>query len=281
MSQSLFRRVIAALVFLSILFVSSCAGVASQVTRPVQVPQNVPPAEIADLVASSLGQLNYSIVEMNPSAGTVSAERRVPNDVWNRVTKIKVDIAPGGHVLMVEASSCPGCIPQATYDPEFMINEFNANFDFWLRFYGQKAYASQSGQPDSGSQRAVPKQTGPSSPPPPVIQPPAPPALRINGMEISPGVVAAGSAFDVIADYMVFDPVVQDRELPVQFSLAILQDGRVLYSPKAVEIKSPNKVSFKRIEHMNASKDRGRYTVRAILRYKDMTTERSAEFEIR
>jgi hypothetical protein len=100
-------------------------------------------------------------------------------------------------------------------------------------------------------------------------------------MEISPGAVTAGSPFDVVTDYVVFDPAVQDRELPVQFSLSILQDGKVLFSPKAVEIKSPNKGGFKRVEHMNASKDRGRYTVRATIRYKDVTAEKTAAFEIR
>ena len=44
---------------------------------------------------------------------------------------------------------------------------------------------------------------------------------------------------------------------------------------------NPNKEAFKRIEHMTASKDPGRYTIRVTLRYNDINAQQSAVFEIR
>lgn len=283
------------LLLLAVFLVSSCAsGVSRQTSRPLQIPQHVPAADITHLVANSLRQLNYAVVELNPSAGYVRAVRYVPNDVWHRFTRIRVDVVTGymgGKMLNIEATSCPGCIPQATYDPEFMMNEFGANFDAWLRgsnFYASQQPASQNVQPDSRQKapQAEPALMLPASPQSPTAsvsrQPAAPrPALRINSLEISPAIVPPGAKFDVVADYLVFDPELQEGKVPVQFALAILRDGKVLYSPKAIEIKSPNKEAFKRIEHMTASKEPGRYTVRVTLRYNDTTAQQSAVFEIR
>jgi hypothetical protein len=293
--QPVLCRWILPLLLLAVFLLSSCAsGVSKQTSRPLQIPQHIPVADITHLVANSLGQLNYAVVEMNPAAGYVRAERYVPNDVWNRVTRIRVDVVTGymgGKMLNIEASSCPGCIPQATYDPDFMINEFSANFDAWLRSstrYAMQQPPSQNAQPDISQKepQAEPALMPPASPQSRKAganrQPAAPqPALRLNSLEITPGIVPPGSKFDVVTDYLVFDPELLEGKVTVQFALSILRDGKVLYSPDAIEIRSPNKEAFKRIEHMTAAKEPGRYTIRVMLRFKDITAQQSAAFEIR
>jgi len=93
-------------------YLSACGtGVSKKVIRPVQVPQGVPVAGVTDLAARSLGSLNYRVVEMDPAVGRIGAERSVPGDMYNRVTRMKIDVAPGnaGETLLnIEASTCSG-----------------------------------------------------------------------------------------------------------------------------------------------------------------------------
>jgi len=143
---------------------SACGtGVSKKVIRPVQVPQGVPVAGVTDLAARSLGSLNYRVVEMDPAVGRIGAERSVPGDMYNRVTRMKIDVTPGnaGETLLnIEASTCPGCVPEATFDPLFMINEFNMAFDAQARgagFAGQPAAGqlAQSRQVTVDEQKAM------------------------------------------------------------------------------------------------------------------------------
>ena len=107
------------------------------------------------------------------------------------------------------------------------------------------------------------------------------PSLRINTMEVIPDVVQAGSKFNIVLEYTVADPTMNEKELPVHFNFSIVQGSETLYSPKSVEVNSSNGGGTKRTEPLTASKKNGAYTVKVILQYKGVTAEESRGFVIK
>jgi hypothetical protein len=117
-----------------------------------------------------------------------------------------------------------------------------------------------------------------------VPQPPtaisAAPSLQINRIDLKPPVVAAGRTFDLVVDFSVSDPSAANDQLPVLFSLSILEGSKVLYAPKATEIKSYNSKSTLRTEPLKAADKKGIYTIKVSVKYKTLAAEKSVELRI-
>ena len=105
-------------------------------------------------------------------------------------------------------------------------------------------------------------------------------SLKINKVEIDPTVVRAGSKFQIVADYIVADPETEEKEIPVLFSLSILEGSKVLYAPKATEIKSYNNKSTIRREPITAGAKKGVYKIKVSIQYNNLSAEGAADLRI-
>ena len=108
----------------------------------------------------------------------------------------------------------------------------------------------------------------------------AAPSLQINRIDLKPPVVSAGRTFDLVVDFSVSDPSATNENIPVLFSLSILEGSKVLYAPKATEIKSYNSKSTLRTEPLKASDKKGIYTIKVSVKYKTFAAEKSVGLRI-
>lgn len=126
------RRVWFPLFLLTISLYACAAGVSRMVVRSVPGSQNVPIRAISATAVQSLAYLGYSIRNQNLETGDIYASKPVGEDLYGRdvAMKVKVMSGPTGEKrLAVEAFSCPGCVPQATFDPAWMADRFFTAFD--------------------------------------------------------------------------------------------------------------------------------------------------------
>ena len=121
--------------FLLILSLSACGrGASQQVVRPVPGSQNVPVSDISAMAAQSLMYMGYLIQEQNPETGYIHARKTVVEDPYGRSVEMKVNVIPGpagDKQLSAEAFTCPGCVPEATFDPAWMANRFHTTFELF------------------------------------------------------------------------------------------------------------------------------------------------------
>jgi hypothetical protein len=77
--------------------------------------------------------MGYTAREQRLDSGYLYCTRRVDGDVWGRDTELKIRVQTGGatgaNQLDVEAAICPGGIPQASYDPKWILGTFNETFE--------------------------------------------------------------------------------------------------------------------------------------------------------
>jgi hypothetical protein len=265
------------------------SGISHYVTKPVQGSQNLSVDEITQIAGQSLQMMGYGIQEQDIPAGYIHARKRVVEDMYGRSTEIKINVQQGQvgeKVLGVEAFSCPGCIPEAHFNPSWMANQFYTFFDLIYKASeqsaGTKASPFAQSPPTQDNAGSILNSRSPPSAgkqPPDAEQPH--PSLRINTMEVIPDVMGAGSKFNIVVEYTMADPTMKEKELPVHFNFSIVQGSEILYSSKSVEVNSSNGGGTKRTEPMTASKKNGAYRVKVILHYRGVTAEESKEFVIK
>jgi len=271
-------------------------GISQFVTKPVQGSQNLSIDEITQMAGQSLQMMGYGIQEQDIPAGYIYARKRMVEDIYGRSTEIWINVEQGQvgeKVLGVEAFSCRGCIPEAHFSPSWMINQFYTYFDLVYKAAGRSSGTKTpplQGFPPPSSISGSPPMTGksaegPLSAPPPNIVPTPGAAttmgsLKINKVEIDPTVVRAGSKFQIVADYFVADPKTEEKEIPVLFSLSILEGSKVLYAPKATEIKSYNNKSTIRREPITAGAKKGVYKIKVSIQYNNLSAEGAADLRI-
>lgn len=129
------RRGLCFVSFLLILSLSACGrGASQQVVRPVPGSQNVPVSDISATAAQALMYMGYLIQEQDPETGYIHARKSVVEDPYGRSVEMKVNVIPGpagDKQLSAEAFTCPGCVPEATFDPAWMANRFHTTFDLF------------------------------------------------------------------------------------------------------------------------------------------------------
>ncbi len=164
------RRGVCFVSFLLILSVSACGrGASQQVVRPVPGSQNVPVSDITATAAQSLMHMGYLIQEQSPETGYIHARKTVVEDPYGRSVEMKVNVIPGpagDKQLSAEAFTCPGCVPEATFDPAWMANRFHTTFDLFAGragLYNRNPLAVQGpyppGQPATPQGVAVDERT--------------------------------------------------------------------------------------------------------------------------
>lgn len=156
------RRGLCFVSFLLILSLSACGrGASQQVVRPVPGSQNVPVSDISAMAAQSLMYMGYLIQEQNPETGYIHARKTVVEDPYGRSVEMKVNVIPGpagDKQLSAEAFTCPGCVPEATFDPAWMANRFHTTFDLFAGRAGLYNRAPETVQrPYPPEQSAIPQ----------------------------------------------------------------------------------------------------------------------------
>lgn len=391
---SAWRRGLWVVSCLLVLSLSACGrGASQQVVRPVPGSQNVPVTVISTTAAQSLAYMGYLIHEQNPETGYVYARKPVVEDLYGRSVEMKVHVIPGPageKQLAVEAFTCPGCVPEATFDPAWMANRFYTTFDLFAGragLYNRSSAMSQGSSPavQAGSppgvagdetfrnffagdearkarlgvaieditnesasalglqeaRGAIIRQIEPGGPasrtnlrPGDVImaidgQPvadgagvirilsakspggvvtlrvfrkgnlyeqkvtlerwndqeaesaaPQLPLVQITRLAVNPQVVPAGGTFDIVVDYSAMDPAAQLRQIAVQLTIEILQGEKVLYTHRPIEVSGENGRSMRRTEPLAGAKNPGAYTVRATVKYKDVSATGQTRFTI-
>jgi hypothetical protein len=112
------------------------------------------------------------------------------------------------------------------------------------------------------------------------IGPGAGPIFKLVSAGIMPHPVPPGGQFDIVIDYQIFEPGVESEKVPVRFSYIISSIVEVLFESEEAELDSFNGKITRRIEHVNASKKKGKYFVRLHLRYQQKEIETLLGFEI-
>jgi hypothetical protein len=395
------------LILILITIVACGRGVSQQMTRPVEGSQSLSVADVTGMASQALQNMGYGIQEQNLDAGYLYASKRVLEDIYGRSVEIKINVAAdptGDKSLSVQAFTCPGCIPEAHFDPGWMANQFYSTFDLVANSATRSAKPSLP--PAYDPSMAIPYQ-GPGDPNPAIgpqmsdaeqrnmlivladsqrkaqlgvtlqtvtpelasflglreprgaiiqnVDPTGPadkaklrkgdviltldekpvnnpgdvilgiagkspgdkvtllvsregktfnqlttlaqrtqpsateskespdhpaPSIHIDQVKVNPAVVKSGSKFKFVTDYTVTDSAAREKEIPVKFAFIISEGSNTLYSPEAVEIQSVNGGNTKRTEPVAASRKKGTYTLKVILQYKDLQTEKSVAFRI-
>ena len=109
---------------------------------------------------------------------------------------------------------------------------------------------------------------------------PSLPLVQITRIAVNPQVVPPGGTFDVVVEYSAKDPATQLKQVAVQLTIEILKGDKVLYTHKPIEVSGENGGSTRRTEPLAGAKKAGAYTVRATVRYGDISATEQARFTI-
>lgn len=107
------------------------------------------------------------------------------------------------------------------------------------------------------------------------------PSLNIEGMNIIPSPVRAGSKFSFVIDLKAGDPSLFKKELEISMVHEILQNSNVIYTGKTEYIKIPNGKSYQLKKSLNATKRTGSYKIRVTIKYGDLKETASGSLKIR
>jgi tetratricopeptide (TPR) repeat protein len=118
------------------------------------------------------------------------------------------------------------------------------------------------------------------SPTHPAPSRPTRPSLEIHKVDTKPRPVSPGSAFELAFEFTVTAPSGGSTQVPVEFSYQILDGERVAFESKATQVQASPGVRKSWEVKMNASKNKGRYAVKVLLKHGDRTAEASAPLVI-
>ena len=104
--------------------------------------------------------------------------------------------------------------------------------------------------------------------------------FKVVSASITPEPVPAGGKFDIVIDYRLSEPGVESEKIPVKLNYVISSGGEVVFESEEVEVTSFNGKITRRIEHVNASNKKGKYSVDVHLRHQQKDVEKSLDFEI-
>lgn len=89
--------------------------------------------------------------------------------------------------------------------------------------------------------------------------------FKLADFTIQPNPIPAGSKFEFILNYIVFDPRVPYRKIPVDFHYELLKDEKVLLTSKPKTIQSlNNQMNIIAKRNLKATKKKGTYTIQVI-----------------
>jgi Flp pilus assembly protein TadD len=109
---------------------------------------------------------------------------------------------------------------------------------------------------------------------------PAEPSVKVQGVEVRPDHVVPGAPYDVVVTFVVTDPTGGSGTVSAEYSYQVLAGEKVLYTRPGVTLEEPNGAVRQRTEHLTAIPNPGKYTFQAIVRYKGLSAEKSADFQI-
>lgn len=156
-------------VFLMVPLVFSACGVGASkyTTRPVEGLPNASVQDVSLVASKALEWMGYGIAERSPGGESITARKRVVEDHFGRSTEMKIQVllGPGGaKFLGVNASTCPGCLAQATFDPDWMTHQFFQHFDMAVRDPGRYLWMPTAGPPPAPSPLVPPPGSVPVDP---------------------------------------------------------------------------------------------------------------------
>lgn len=105
-------------------------------------------------------------------------------------------------------------------------------------------------------------------------------SLDIENVIVKPSIVHAGSRFDLIIEYSVFDSSVKTDEVPLHLTYRILKDGEVLFTAKPKQVLGVSGTSRAWVVHLTASDRQGKYSIEVMLAYKNKMKGQSVDFTI-
>jgi tetratricopeptide (TPR) repeat protein len=108
-----------------------------------------------------------------------------------------------------------------------------------------------------------------------------PPTVEIRRMDLGPNPVAAGATFEVGVEYAVTDPAATSQPLAAELSYTILQGNKVVFEGHALPAPAVSGEVQRVVQSFTGMRGRGKFTVKAILRYAGLTNELAGELTVR
>jgi hypothetical protein len=107
------------------------------------------------------------------------------------------------------------------------------------------------------------------------------PSLKLGKLTVNPPVLSPGQRFALQIDYSAAGIAPGPEGSDVQLGFSILEAGNVLHTERPVSLGPPNGAVQTRLQHLNAARKPGTYTIRVSLRCRDLSAEDSVDFTIR
>ena len=105
-------------------------------------------------------------------------------------------------------------------------------------------------------------------------------SLDIENVIVKPSIVHAGSRFDLIIEYSVFDSSVKTDEVPLHLTYRILKDGEVLFTAKPKQVLGVSGTSRAWVVHLTGGDQKGQYSIQVMLAYKNKMKGQTVVFTI-
>jgi tetratricopeptide (TPR) repeat protein len=102
----------------------------------------------------------------------------------------------------------------------------------------------------------------------------------IDNVTVKPSIVYAGSRFDLIIEYSVFDTSMKTDEISLLLTYRILKDGAVIFTGKPTQVPFVRGKSRSWMVHLTASNRKGKYGIEVILEYKNKMKGQFVDFKI-
>lgn len=106
-------------------------------------------------------------------------------------------------------------------------------------------------------------------------------SLEMNNIEVRPVHILPGKTFDLILEYSLTDPRLEEKRVPVKFEYSILDKSRELFRSRSVEMMCVNGQRSSRIVHLIAAKKKGNYSIQALMKYDRKIVGDAIEFMIK
>ena len=107
------------------------------------------------------------------------------------------------------------------------------------------------------------------------------PSVRIERLQLKPAAVPAGAPFDLEVEFSAMDPSsAAGGRVPVEFSYSILDGANVVMKTQPESVQVLNGGTKLQVEHLDASRRAGSYTIRVQVRCGNQVAEESVQLRV-
>jgi hypothetical protein len=107
------------------------------------------------------------------------------------------------------------------------------------------------------------------------------PIVEIRQLELGPNPVLVGAPFEVGVEYVVTDPAATGQPLAAELSYKVLLGNNVVFDGHALPAPAVSGVVQRVVQSFTGMRGKGKFTVKAILRYAGLTNELAGELTVR